>query len=36
MTMPIVAATPIRGGPTVIAKMMKTLIRPPIHSHAGS
>src|ERR671935_178979 len=36
ITVATVAVTPIRGGPTVTAKTMKTLITPPSQSQAGS
>src|SRR5207248_6328310 len=36
ITTATVAVTPIRGGPTVIANTMKTLITPPSQSQAGS
>ena len=35
ITTATVAVTPMRGGPTVIAKTMKTLMTPPSQSHAG-
>src|SRR5215210_4607566 len=36
ITIPMVAAMPIRGGATVTVRMMKRLSAPPIHSHGGS
>jgi hypothetical protein len=35
MMIPIVAASPMRGDATVIAKMMSTESAPPVHSHTG-
>ena len=35
MTMATVAVTPMRGGPKVIARTMKALSAPPVHSHTG-
>ena len=35
ITSAIVAATPIRGGPTVIARTMKALSMPPVQSQTG-
>ena len=35
ITRAIVAATPIRGGPTVMARMMNALSMPPVHNQTG-
>ena len=35
MMIPIVVAIPMRGGATVIARMISTLSAPPVQSQAG-
>ena len=36
MIVPIVAARPMRGGPTVMPMMIRIESAPPVHSHTGS